>query len=79
MKISARNTLKGKVKQIEDGAVNTEVTIELPGGLERVAQVRAAARVEGDYSRPAGASISNGSRASAARPAARSVTTTIAS
>jgi molybdopterin-binding protein len=36
MKISARNTLKGKVKQIEDGAVNTEVTIELPGGVEIV-------------------------------------------
>jgi len=36
MKISARNTLKGKVKQIEQGAVNTEVTIELPGGVEIV-------------------------------------------
>lgn len=36
MKISARNTLKGKVKQIEQGAVNTEVTIELPGGIEIV-------------------------------------------
>ena len=36
MKISARNTLKGKVKQIEVGAVNSEVTIELPGGIEIV-------------------------------------------
>jgi molybdopterin-binding protein len=36
MKISARNTLKGKVKQIEQGAVNSEVTIELPGGIEIV-------------------------------------------
>jgi molybdopterin-binding protein len=36
MKISARNTLKGKVKQIEHGAVNTEVTVELPGGAEIV-------------------------------------------
>ncbi|MFA5027230.1 MAG: molybdopterin-binding protein [Candidatus Methylomirabilota bacterium] len=36
MKISARNTLKGKVKKLEPGAVNTEVTIELPGGLEIV-------------------------------------------
>lgn len=34
MKISARNQLKGKVKKIETGAVNTEVIIELPGGME---------------------------------------------
>jgi len=34
MKISARNMLKGKVKQIKLGAVNTEVVIELPGGSE---------------------------------------------
>ncbi len=36
MKISARNILKGKVKQIKPGAVNTEVIIELPGGSEIV-------------------------------------------
>ena len=36
MKISARNTLNGKVKQIEQGAVNSEITIELPGGIEIV-------------------------------------------
>lgn len=36
MKISARNMLKGKVKQIKPGAVNTEVVIELPGGSEIV-------------------------------------------
>jgi molybdopterin-binding protein len=36
MKISARNTLKGRIKQIEQGAVNTEVTVELPGGMEIV-------------------------------------------
>ena len=36
MKISARNVLKGKVKQVEHGAVNTEVVIELPGGAEIV-------------------------------------------
>ena len=39
MKISARNVLKGKVKQVEHGAVNTEVTIELPGGLEIVSVI----------------------------------------
>jgi molybdopterin-binding protein len=36
MKISARNMLKGKVKKIVRGAVNAEVTIELPGGVEMV-------------------------------------------
>lgn len=36
MKISARNTLKGVVKRIEPGAVNAEVTLELPGGLQVV-------------------------------------------
>jgi len=36
MKISARNVLKGKVKQITPGAVNTEVLVELPGGAEVV-------------------------------------------
>jgi molybdopterin-binding protein len=36
MEISARNTLKGKVKSIEPGAVNSEITIELPGGQQIV-------------------------------------------
>jgi len=36
MKISARNTLKGKVKKISEGAVNAEVVVELPGGAEIV-------------------------------------------
>ncbi len=36
MKISARNMLKGKVKSINPGAVNTEVVIELAGGAEVV-------------------------------------------
>jgi len=34
MKISARNVLKGKVKRLVHGAVNSEVTVELPGGFE---------------------------------------------
>ena len=34
MKFSARNVLKGKVKKIQDGAVNSEIIIELPGGTE---------------------------------------------
>lgn len=36
MKISARNILKGKVKKLLPGAVNTEVVVELPGGQEIV-------------------------------------------
>lgn len=32
MKLSARNVLKGTVKTLTHGAVNTEVVIELPGG-----------------------------------------------
>jgi molybdopterin-binding protein len=32
MKISARNMLKGTVKAITPGAVNSEIVIELPGG-----------------------------------------------
>ena len=32
MKFSARNQLSGKVKSLNQGAVNTEVAIELPGG-----------------------------------------------
>ena len=36
MKISARNILKGKVVNVMRGAVNAEVTIELPGGTRLV-------------------------------------------
>lgn len=32
MKISARNVLRGKVVKVVRGAVNAEVTLELPGG-----------------------------------------------
>ena len=37
MKISARNILKGKVKKITEGMVNSEVVVELTGGQEVVA------------------------------------------
>ena len=36
MQISARNVLRGRVKRIVHGAVNSEVTLELPGGQELV-------------------------------------------
>ncbi len=36
MKISARNTLKGKIKRIEKGSVNAEVVLELASGVEIV-------------------------------------------
>lgn len=39
MKLSARNVLKGKVEDIKQGAVNSEVVIQLPGGLEIVSVV----------------------------------------
>ena len=37
MEISARNSLKGTVKRVLPGAVNTEVTVELADGFEVVA------------------------------------------
>jgi molybdopterin-binding protein len=36
MKLSARNILKGTIKQVTPGAVDTEVTIELSPGVEIV-------------------------------------------
>jgi len=39
MKLSARNILKGKVKSIAKGAVNTEVIILLPNGAELVSVI----------------------------------------
>jgi molybdopterin-binding protein len=42
MNISARNILKGTVKDIVHGEVNSEVTIELPGGQEVVSIITTA-------------------------------------
>jgi molybdopterin-binding protein len=39
MKISARNVLKGTVKKVEHGEINTEVVLELPDGQEVVAVI----------------------------------------
>ena len=39
MKISARNVIKGKVKSIDTGAVNSEIIIEIPGGAEIVSVI----------------------------------------
>ncbi len=36
MKLSARNVIKGKVVKVLKGAVNSEVTLELPGGAQVV-------------------------------------------
>jgi molybdopterin-binding protein len=34
MKISARNVLKGKVIKVTHGAVNSEVVVQISGGVE---------------------------------------------
>jgi molybdopterin-binding protein len=39
MQISARNVLRGTVKEVTHGAVNSEVVLELPGGAEIVSIV----------------------------------------
>lgn len=39
MRLSARNVLKGKVKSIKHGAVNSEILIQLPSGLEIVSVI----------------------------------------
>jgi molybdopterin-binding protein len=36
MRLSARNVLKGKIKQIKAGMVNSEVVLELAPGVEVV-------------------------------------------
>ncbi len=45
MKLSARNVLKAKVVQVIKGAVNAEVTLELPGG-EKLVSIITNASVE---------------------------------
>jgi len=37
--ISARNVLRGKVKKVVHGAVNSEVAVELPGGIEIISVI----------------------------------------
>jgi molybdopterin-binding protein len=36
MKVSARNSIKGTIKEVEIGAVNAEITIEISPGVELV-------------------------------------------
>ena len=39
MKVSARNVLKGKVVEVKEGSVNSEVVLELAPGLKIVSIV----------------------------------------
>ena len=39
MKISARNVLKGRVKSIAPGAINSEIAVELTGGQQLVSVI----------------------------------------
>lgn len=39
MKVSARNVFNGRVSQVQEGAVNAEVVMTLPGGEQLVAVV----------------------------------------
>ncbi len=42
MRVSARNLIKGKITAIEQGAVNSVVTLEVPGGTELVSVITVA-------------------------------------
>jgi len=44
MKISARNVLKGKVKAVPDGAVNSEVILEIAPNAEVISIITKASR-----------------------------------
>lgn len=39
MKVSARNVFKGSISRLQEGAVNAEVSLKLPGGNDLVAVV----------------------------------------
>jgi molybdopterin-binding protein len=39
MKLSARNVFEGKVKSLNEGPINAEVVVELPGGHEVVSVI----------------------------------------
>ena len=39
MQLSARNALNGTVRRVVHGAVNSEITVELPGGQEIVSVI----------------------------------------
>ena len=39
MRLSTRNTLKGKIKKVELGAVNAEITLEIAPGVEVVSVI----------------------------------------
>ena len=39
MRISARNVIKGKIRKVIHGAVNSEITLELRGGAEIVSVI----------------------------------------
>jgi len=43
VKLSARNVLQGRVKSVQHGAVNSEVIVQLPGGVEIVSIITKAA------------------------------------
>jgi molybdopterin-binding protein len=39
VRLSARNVIKGTIKSVKHGAVNSEVVIEIPGGTEVVSVI----------------------------------------
>jgi molybdopterin-binding protein len=39
MQISARNLLKGKIKSVQPGAVNSEITVDLPDGQQIISVI----------------------------------------